>query len=43
MPIHNDYEITEAAVRDSRAIIFEQAANRLHAQKGLLHWLLLDQ
>jgi ornithine carbamoyltransferase len=43
MPIHNDYEITEPAVRDSRAIIFEQAANRLHAQKGLLHWLLLDQ
>ena len=43
MPIHNDYEITEAAVRDYRAIIFEQAANRLHAQKGLLHWLLLDQ
>lgn len=41
MPIHNDYEITEAAVRDPRAIIFDQAANRLHAQKGLLYWLLV--
>ena len=41
MPIHNDYEITEAAVRDPRSIIFDQAANRLHAQKGLLYWLLV--
>ena len=41
MPIHNDYEITEVAVRDPRSIIFDQAANRLHAQKGLLYWLLV--
>jgi len=42
MPIHNNYEITEEVVRDPRSIIFDQAANRLHAQKGLLHWLLID-
>ena len=39
MPIHDGYEITPEIVRDSRSIIFEQAENRLHAQKGLLWWL----
>jgi ornithine carbamoyltransferase len=39
MPIHDGYEITPEMVRDSRSIIFEQAENRLHAQKGLLWWL----
>ena len=39
MPIHDGYEITDEMVRDSRSIIFEQAENRLHAQKGLLWWL----
>ena len=39
MPIHEGYEITADVVQDPRAIIFEQAENRLHAQKGLLLWL----
>ena len=39
MPIHEGFEITDAMIKDPRAIIFEQAANRLHAQKGLLWWL----
>ena len=39
MPIHDDNEITAAMVRDPRSIIFSQAANRLHAQKGLLWWV----
>ena len=39
MPIHDGYEITDEMVRDSRSIIFKQAENRLHAQKGLLWWL----
>ncbi|HJN53009.1 MAG: hypothetical protein QGI68_07425 [Pseudomonadales bacterium] len=39
MPIHEDYEISAEMVRDRRAIIFEQAENRLHAQKGLLWWI----
>ena len=40
MPIHNHFEITPGLVRDPRSIIFEQAANRLHAQKGLLAYLM---
>lgn len=39
MPIHDHYEITPEMVKDPRSIIYLQAANRLHAQKGLLHWL----
>lgn len=39
MPIHEGYEITAEMVRDPRSIIFQQAENRLHAQKGLLWWL----
>ncbi len=39
MPIHEGYEISASMVRDPRSIIFQQAENRLHAQKGLLWWL----
>lgn len=39
MPIHEGYEITSELVNDPRSIIFQQAENRLHAQKGLLWWL----
>jgi len=39
MPIHDGFEITAAMVHDNRSIIFDQAENRLHAQKGLLWWL----
>ncbi len=39
MPIHDNYEITPEMVSDPRSIIFQQAENRLHAQKGLLWWV----
>lgn len=39
MPIHDGYEIEAELVKDPRSIIFEQAENRMHAQKGLLWWL----
>lgn len=39
MPIHEGYEISAALVHDPRSIIFDQAENRMHAQKGLLWWL----
>ena len=39
MPIHEGYEITAEMVQDPRSIIFDQAENRMHAQKGLLWWL----
>ena len=39
MPIHDGYEITSETVHDPRSVIYQQAENRLHAQKGLLYWL----
>ncbi len=39
MPIHDGFEIEAELVSDPRSIIYLQAANRLHAQKGLLWWL----
>jgi len=39
MPIHDGFEISAELARDERAIIYPQAANRMHAQKGLLVWL----
>ena len=39
MPIHDGFEITAQMCKDSRAIIYPQAENRMHAQKGLLWWL----
>jgi ornithine carbamoyltransferase len=39
MPIHDGFEISGELARDKNAIIYPQAANRMHAQKGLLVWL----
>lgn len=40
LPAHKGYEITEEVVQGPRSIVFQQAENRLHAQKALL-WKLL--
>ena len=40
MPIHDGFEISSDMISDPRSIIYQQAENRLHAQKGLLLWLL---
>ena len=40
MPIHDGYEISAEMTQDERAIIYPQAENRMHAQKGLLWYLL---
>ena len=42
MPIHDGFEISPDMVGDPRSIIYQQAENRLHAQKGLLLWLLAE-
>lgn len=40
MPCHIGYEITKDAVRHPNSIIFDQAENRLHGQKGIIMWML---
>jgi ornithine carbamoyltransferase len=39
LPAHRGEEITDAAIESDDAIVWDQAENRLHAQKGLLSWL----
>jgi ornithine carbamoyltransferase len=40
LPAHRGEEITEAVLESDRALVWRQAENRLHAQKGLLVELL---
>jgi ornithine carbamoyltransferase len=40
MPCHVGYEVSRDAVDHPNSIIFDQAENRLHAQKGIIMWLL---
>ncbi len=39
LPAYRDQEISEAILEERAQDIFDQAENRLHAQKGVLHWL----
>lgn len=43
LPAHRGEEISEGALEGDRSVVFEQAGNRMHAQKALLKWLLLEQ
>jgi ornithine carbamoyltransferase len=40
LPAHRDEEITDEVLEGERALVWQQAENRLHAQKGLLAFLL---
>ena len=40
LPAHRGEEITDAVIESERSLVWEQAENRLHAQKGLLVELL---
>ena len=40
LPAHRDEEITDGAVEHPRSIVFDQAENRVHAQKAVLRLLM---
>jgi ornithine carbamoyltransferase len=42
LPAHRDSEISAAVFDGPRSVVFDQAENRLHAQKALLTFLLED-
>jgi ornithine carbamoyltransferase len=40
LPAHRGLEITSEVMDSTRSVVIDQAENRMHAQKGLLFWLL---
>jgi len=40
LPAHRGEEVTSDILDSERSIVFDQAGNRMHAQKALLEWLL---
>ncbi len=40
LPAHYGEEVAEGMFEDPRAVVFDQAENRLHAQKALLAYIL---
>ncbi len=40
LPAHRDEEVTADVFEGERSVVFQQAGNRMHAQKALLKWLL---
>ncbi len=42
LPAHRGEEVTSDVLDGPRSMVIPQAANRLHFQKALLIWLMLD-
>ncbi len=40
LPAHRGEEVTSDVLDGERSVVFQQAGNRMHAQKALLEWLL---
>jgi ornithine carbamoyltransferase len=43
LPAHRGEEVTDEVIDGPQSIVIEQAANRMHVQKGILVWLLAAQ
>ncbi len=42
LPAHRGAEVTAAVIDGPQSAVWDEAENRLHAQKGILYWCLID-
>ncbi len=40
LPVHRGDEVTASVIDGPRSVVWDEAENRLHAQKGILYWCL---
>jgi ornithine carbamoyltransferase len=40
LPAHREEEVTAVVLDGPRSVVWDEAENRLHAQKGILTWCL---
>jgi len=40
LPAHRGHEITDAVIESEQSVVFDQAENRVHAQKAIMHYLI---
>ena len=41
LPAHREEEVTTEVLEGPQSVVWDEAENRLHAQKALLEWLLV--
>ena len=40
LPAHRDEEVTASVMDGPQSVVFDEAENRLHAQKSILKWCM---
>ena len=43
LPAHREKEVTSGVIDGAQSVVFDEAENRLHAQKAILAWLLKNE